>query len=106
MSQIIETPDSPLTALARWLSRWPLALEVHAFSSQKRLLVGRLALAGRSLAVAAVHLTSNHKADAPGKRRDRAGADAREELEAIRAEMAEREKKKVPGRVPSADPCW
>ena len=25
MSQIIETPDSPLTALARWLSRWPLA---------------------------------------------------------------------------------
>ena len=52
------------------LSRWPLALEVHAFSSQKRLLVGRLALAGRSVAVAAVHLTSNHKADAVDKRRE------------------------------------
>ncbi|HEY0133624.1 MAG TPA: RNA repair domain-containing protein, partial [Nannocystis sp.] len=52
------------------LSRWPLALEVHAFSAQKRLLVGRLALAGRSLAVAAVHLTSNHKADALDKRRE------------------------------------
>lgn len=55
------------------LSRWPLALEVHAFSSQKRLLVGRLALAGRSLAVAAVHLTSNHKADALEKRREQLG---------------------------------
>ena len=52
------------------LSRWPLALEVHTFSSQKRLLVGRLALAGRPLAVAAVHLTSNHKVDALDKRRE------------------------------------
>ena len=52
------------------LSRWPLTLELHAFSAQKRLLVGRLELADRSLAVAAVHLTSNHKPDAVDKRRE------------------------------------
>jgi translation initiation factor IF-2 len=39
--------------------------------------------------------TMRQMGGAPGKRRDRAGADAREELEAIRAEMAEREKKLV-----------
>jgi translation initiation factor IF-2 len=36
--------------------------------------------------------TMRQMGSAPGKRRDRAGADAREELAAIRAEMAEREK--------------
>jgi len=36
--------------------------------------------------------TMRQMGGAPGKRRDRAGADAREELAAIRAEMAEREK--------------
>lgn len=50
------------------LSRWPLALEVHAFSEQKRLVLGRLPLAGRPLTVVAVHLTSNHKDDAQDKR--------------------------------------
>ncbi|MCY1071482.1 RNA repair domain-containing protein [Nannocystis sp. RBIL2] len=50
------------------LSRWPLALELHEFSARKRLVVGRLALAGRRLAVAAVHLTSNRKADADDRR--------------------------------------
>ena len=52
------------------LSRWPLTLELHEFSAQKRLLVGRLELADRSLAIAAVHLTSNHKPDALDKRRE------------------------------------
>jgi|GEM_PF-1749093 len=55
------------------LSRWPLTLELHAFSTQKRLLVGRLDLADRSLAIAAVHLTSNHKPDALDKRREQLG---------------------------------
>ncbi|WAS95605.1 poly(A) polymerase [Nannocystis punicea] len=50
------------------LSRWPLALELHEFSARKRLVVGRLALAGRRLAIAAVHLTSNRKADADDRR--------------------------------------
>nr|WP_276602829.1 RNA repair domain-containing protein [Nannocystis pusilla] len=50
------------------LSRWPLALELHEFSARKRLVVGRLSLAGRRLAVAAVHLTSNRKADADDRR--------------------------------------
>ena len=39
--------------------------------------------------------TMRQMGGAPGKRRDRASQDAREELEAIRAEMAEREKKLV-----------
>jgi len=50
------------------LSRWPLALELHAFSARKRLLVGRTTLAGRPLTVAAVHLTSNQKDGAADKR--------------------------------------
>lgn len=50
------------------LSRWPLALELHAFGPRKRLVVGRLALAGRRLAVAAVHLTSNRRDDADDRR--------------------------------------
>ena len=50
------------------LSRWPLALELHAFSAQKRLLIGRMALGGRPLTVAAVHLTSNQKDGASDKR--------------------------------------
>lgn len=50
------------------LSRWPLALELHSFSSQKRLLVGRLSLAGRALLVASVHLTSNYRGDADERR--------------------------------------
>lgn len=52
------------------LSRWPLALEVHSFSAQKRLLLGRLGLNGRTTAVAAVHLTSNYKQDAEERRRE------------------------------------
>ncbi|MDC0721237.1 poly(A) polymerase [Nannocystis bainbridge] len=55
------------------LSRWPLALELHAFSERKRLVVGRLQVAGRRLAVAAVHLTSNRKADADDRRAEQLG---------------------------------
>ena len=50
------------------LSRWPLALELHAFSAKKRLLVGRLALGGRAVLFAAVHLTSNYKGEADDRR--------------------------------------
>ena len=55
------------------LSRWPLALEVHTFSAQKRLLLGRLRLNGRTAAVAAVHLTSNYKMDAEDRRAEQLG---------------------------------
>ncbi|MBZ5713880.1 RNA repair domain-containing protein [Nannocystis pusilla] len=55
------------------LSRWPLAVEVHAFSPRKRLVVGRLALAGRRLAIAAVHLTSNRHDDADRRRAEQLG---------------------------------
>jgi len=50
------------------LSRWPLALELHSFSAQKKLLLGQLALAGRPLTIAALHLTSNQKDGAADKR--------------------------------------
>ena len=50
------------------LSRWPLALELHAFSAKKRLLIGRLSLAGRATLFASVHLTSNYKGDADDRR--------------------------------------
>ncbi|MEZ4449242.1 MAG: poly(A) polymerase [Nannocystaceae bacterium] len=50
------------------LSRWPLELAEHRFSPHKALLFGRLALAGRPLLCAVVHLTSNHKDDAADTR--------------------------------------
>jgi poly(A) polymerase len=55
------------------LSRWPLALEVHSFSAQKRLVLGRMRLNGRTAAVAAVHLTSNYKMDAEDRRSEQLG---------------------------------
>lgn len=55
------------------LSRWPLALEVHTFSAQKRLLLGRMKINGRTTAVAAVHLTSNYKMDAEDRRSEQLG---------------------------------
>lgn len=50
------------------LSRWPLATELHAFSSKKRVLVGRMSLGGRPTLIAAVHLTSNYKGEADERR--------------------------------------
>lgn len=55
------------------LSRWPLALELQALSARKRLLIGRLALGGRRLAVAAVHLSSSRKEDASERRAEQLG---------------------------------
>lgn len=50
------------------LSRWPLALEEHAFSTQKRLLVGTARVGGKPVLFASVHLTSNYKGDADDRR--------------------------------------
>ena len=64
------------------LSRWPLALELHNFSAQKKLLLGQLHLAGRPLTIAAVHLTSNQKDGASDKRA--------EQLAVLAARLAQR----------------
>lgn len=50
------------------LSRRPLAAVAHEFANNKAALVGRVQAAGRPLAVALVHLTSDQAKDAPRKR--------------------------------------
>ncbi len=50
------------------LSRWPLTLESHAFSAEKKLLVARLLFTDRTLSIATTHLTSNQKPGAADKR--------------------------------------